>query len=68
MKINGHDILGNNEPRKAKSGRELPNVRHIRTTLFQDRDKPTPEHNLYVMQFGQIIAHDTEMTASKTLS
>lgn len=31
-------------------------------------DKPTPQHNLFVMQFGQIIAHDTELTIPKTLS
>lgn len=59
---------GKDEPRKAVSGRELPNARHIRTTLFKDMNKPAPKHNLYVMQFGQMVAHDTELTISKTSS
>ncbi|VVC25042.1 Hypothetical protein CINCED_3A001808 [Cinara cedri] len=57
---------GNRQPRKAVSGRELPNARHIRRTIFQDIDKPTIKHNLFIMQFGQMIAHDTELTVSKT--
>lgn len=31
-------------------------------------DKPAPKHNSFVMQFGQIIAHDTELTMPKSLS
>lgn len=47
------------------SGRDLPNSRLIRTTIFQDLDVNAPITNLYVMQFGQLIAHDTELTLSK---
>lgn len=47
------------------SGRNLPNSRLIRTTIFQDLDAQSPINNLYVMQFGQLIAHDTELTLSK---
>lgn len=60
-------ILGISVPRKAVSGRALPNARHIRTKLFLDADKPAPTHSLFVMQFGQVVAHDTELTISKTL-
>lgn len=28
-------------------------------------DKPAPEHNVLVTQFGQMIAHDTELTFPK---
>lgn len=48
------------------SGRELPNVRSIRKALFKDIDRPSPKHNLFVMQFGQIVAHDTELTPLKS--
>lgn len=61
-------ISGISQPRKAKSGRDLPNARHIRRILFQDKDKPNSESSLLLMQFGQIIAHDTELTLAKTLS
>jgi len=60
-------MLGVSKPRKSVSGRELPNVRHIRTKIFTDLDRPAPQHNLMVMQFGQIVAHDTELTMSKSL-
>ncbi|XP_026813543.1 peroxidase-like [Rhopalosiphum maidis] len=56
----------NSEIRKAKSGNELPNVRHIRTTAFIDKDFPAPRHNSLMMQFGQIITHDTALLLSKT--
>ncbi|XP_050432036.1 peroxidase-like [Adelges cooleyi] len=58
---------GISQLRNSVSGNALPNVRHIRTTIFTDRDMPAPRHNLYVMQFGQVIAHDTELVISKTL-
>lgn len=55
--------------RKAVSGRELPNVRHIRTTLFKNQGSvPAPDHSLIAMQFGQLVAHDAELVVPKTLS
>jgi len=60
-------IEGVREIRRAVSGRELPNVRHIRTAIFTDVDRPAPQHNLFVMQFGQIVAHDTELTLTKSM-
>ncbi|XP_015374036.1 PREDICTED: peroxidase-like [Diuraphis noxia] len=56
---------GKSQQRKAISGRELPNSRHLRTTLFIDMDKPALEHNVLVTQFGQMIAHDTELAFPK---
>jgi len=58
---------GVSELRRAVSGRELPNVRHIRTTIFTDADRPAPQHSLITMQFGQMIAHDTELILSKSI-
>lgn len=43
----------------------MPNSRHVRTTLFLDMDKPALEHNVLVTQFGQMIAHDTELAFPK---
>lgn len=63
-----YDFIGVDQPRKSVSGRELPNSRHIRTTLFQDLDRPAPKHSLYAMQFGQTIAHDTEFALPKRSS
>lgn len=54
--------------RRSKSGRELPNSRLIRTTIFKDANENSPKNNLQVMQFGQMIAHDTEENLPKTLS
>lgn len=59
-------FLGKSQPRKAVSGRELPNVRSIRKSIFKDIDRPSSKHNLFVMQFGQIVAHDTELTPLKS--
>lgn len=47
------------------SGGELPNVRRVRTNIFGDVDQPSPDHNLFVMQFGQILAHDTQLVVYK---
>jgi len=33
--------------------------------LFFDAEKPAPEHNVLVTQFGQMIAHDTELAFPK---
>lgn len=41
-------------------------MRHIRTTAFIDKDFPAPRHNLLMMQFGQIITHDTALLLSKS--
>uniref|UniRef100_A0A1B6MCZ0 Peroxidase n=1 Tax=Graphocephala atropunctata TaxID=36148 RepID=A0A1B6MCZ0_9HEMI len=50
---------GVNKVRKAKGGKELPNVRQLRTMLFPDKDVPDPVNVLNVMQWGQLVAHDT---------
>ncbi|XP_060870138.1 peroxidase-like [Metopolophium dirhodum] len=63
--INANYLDGKSQQRKAISGRELPNSRHVRTTLFLDMEKPAPEHNVLVTQFGQMIAHDTELAFPK---
>uniref|UniRef100_A0A2S2QM46 Peroxidase n=1 Tax=Sipha flava TaxID=143950 RepID=A0A2S2QM46_9HEMI len=64
--VQAHYSDGTDRPRRSTSGHELPNSRHIRTTLFRDLDRPAPKHSLYAMQFGQIIAHDTEFALPKT--
>jgi len=61
-------IKGKNQPRRAKSGKQLPNARKIRTTLFPSVDNPSPKYNTLFMQFGQTVAHDTELILSKVLS
>lgn len=43
----------------STSGKELPNVRILRTSLFPDKDIPDDLNLLMVMQWGQLIAHDT---------
>lgn len=60
--------IGVYEQRKAVSGSELPNVRTIRKTIFKDMDRPAPKYNLFLMQFGQMVAHDTELLVRKTQS
>ncbi|XP_050538280.1 peroxidase-like isoform X4 [Daktulosphaira vitifoliae] len=59
---------GINQPRKTVSGEELPNSRIIRTTIFPDKDQPSPDHTVYVTQYGQVIAHDTELAVEKKTS
>ncbi|XP_060871134.1 peroxidase-like isoform X1 [Metopolophium dirhodum] len=56
---------GYSELRKSVSGHELPEVRKIRKTIFKDIDKFSPKHNLFVMQYAQIISHDTTNTLLK---
>ncbi|CAI6350006.1 unnamed protein product [Macrosiphum euphorbiae] len=56
---------GYSQPRKSVSGHELPEVRKIRKTIFKDIDKSSPKHNLFVMQYAQIVTHDTENTLLK---
>ncbi|GLH02037.1 Peroxidase [Gryllus bimaculatus] len=48
-------------PRRAKDGSELPNARLVRTTLLEDREVDDPRHTLLLMQFGQLIAHDSAL-------
>lgn len=43
----------------SRNGNELPNVRILRTSLFPDKDIPDDLNLLMVMQWGQLIAHDT---------
>ncbi|XP_022162140.1 peroxidase-like [Myzus persicae] len=58
---------GKSEVRRAISGKKLPNPRKIRTTLFPDLNRPTLKYNSLFMQFGQVVAHDTELIFSKTV-
>jgi len=58
-------FLGYSQPRKSVSGHELPEVRKIRKTIFKDIDKTSPKYNLFVMQYAQIINHDTASTLIK---
>ncbi|XP_060870430.1 peroxidase-like [Metopolophium dirhodum] len=58
---------GKSQERRALSGNKLPNPRKIRTTLFPDVNRPTLKYNLLFMQFGQLVAHDTELIFSKTV-
>ncbi|XP_022170134.1 peroxidase-like isoform X2 [Myzus persicae] len=51
--------------RKSVSGSELPEVRKIRKTIFKDIDKSSAKHSLFVMQYAQIINHDTARTLDK---
>ncbi|XP_046660395.1 peroxidase-like isoform X2 [Homalodisca vitripennis] len=50
---------GVSKVRKTKSGKELPNVRQLRTLLFPDKNVPDSVNMLNVMQWGQLVAHDT---------
>lgn len=58
-------IIGYAQPRKSISNRELPNDRKIRTAILQDIDKSSSKNNLFVMQYAQIVTHDTEFTLLK---
>lgn len=51
--------LGVNKVRMSANGKELPNVRILRTSLFPNKDVPDDINMLMVMQWGQLIAHDT---------
>lgn len=51
--------IGVNKVRMSRNGKELPNVRILRTSLFPDKDIPDDLNLLMVMQWGQLIAHDT---------
>ncbi|XP_049944066.1 peroxidase-like [Schistocerca serialis cubense] len=54
---------GINEPKKSVTGKELPNPRVLRTHLFPTGDFNDKINSLMYMQFGQIIAHDTALSA-----
>uniref|UniRef100_A0A182FA25 Uncharacterized protein n=1 Tax=Anopheles albimanus TaxID=7167 RepID=A0A182FA25_ANOAL len=48
----------------AVTGRLLPNAREISVVVFPDNDRPDPQFNLLLMQFGQFMSHDFTRSAS----
>lgn len=46
-------------PRLSKSKNSLPNVRDLRTSLFPEKVVPDNIHTLNVMEWGQVVSHDT---------
>ena len=52
---------GISAPRVAKSGRKLPNPRLVSSTIFVDRDTPSPNLNHLNMAWGQWLDHDTTL-------
>ena len=61
-------ILGIESPRVASDGSALPNARLISTTVSGDADKSLSSATLALMQFGQFINHDMELTPQFTYS
>lgn len=41
------------------TGRQLPDVRYLRNGLLSDKNTPDHINTLIVMEWGQIISHDT---------
>nr|CAD7428260.1 unnamed protein product [Timema monikensis] len=51
------------EPRvSVVEGRALPNARVLSTILYPEKDVPDEVNTLAVMQFGQLISHDTALS------
>jgi peroxidase len=55
-------MTGISVPRVAADGSDLTSARQISTTVFDGYSVPKPNYTLAVMQFGQFINHDMEMT------
>nr|CAD7447231.1 unnamed protein product [Timema bartmani] len=54
---------GVSEPRvSVVEGRALPNARVLSTILYPEKDVPDEVNTLAVMQFGQLISHDTALS------
>uniref|UniRef100_A0A1I8PRJ4 Chorion peroxidase n=1 Tax=Stomoxys calcitrans TaxID=35570 RepID=A0A1I8PRJ4_STOCA len=51
----------------AKDGSLLTGAREISRILLGDADRPHPVYNLFLMQFGQFIAHDVTQSATVRL-
>ncbi|XP_068081947.1 peroxidase-like [Anabrus simplex] len=54
---------GIHEPRRAVDGHPLPNARSLSLALFPDKDVPDERRPLVVMYWGQLVAHDTSLSA-----
>ena len=55
-------MTGISVPRVAADGSALTSARLISTTVFNGTPMLQPNYTLAVMQFGQFINHDMEMT------
>lgn len=55
-------VAGVNSPRVAATGRELPSPRLISTQFATERDAPSENYTLLVMQWGQFLDHDLTHT------
>nr|CAD7202330.1 unnamed protein product [Timema douglasi] len=56
-------FAGVSEPRvSVVEGRALPNARVLSTILYPEKDVPDEVNTLAVMQFGQLISHDTALS------
>ncbi|XP_047099678.1 peroxidase-like [Schistocerca piceifrons] len=54
---------GINAPKKSVTGKELPNPRILRQHLLPTGDFDDETNTLLVMQYGQLIAHDTALSS-----
>ncbi|XP_014293942.1 peroxidase isoform X2 [Halyomorpha halys] len=50
---------GLHQPRMSVTGRPLPDVRYLRNGLLPNKNTPDHINTLIVMEWGQIISHDT---------
>ncbi|XP_071450013.1 salivary peroxidase/catechol oxidase-like [Hetaerina americana] len=51
---------------KSKAHGKLPSPRLLSATLFKDRKRPDKTNSLLLMQWGQVVAHDTGFHVEKT--
>jgi len=55
-------------PRLASNGSSLPSARLVSVIVFNNNDVPLSNNTLALMQFGQFINHDMELTPTFTYS